>query len=376
MRSAEAPIFHQDPDGRAVLVTGANGSMGRHYVERLAKDTQVNALARRDEDVKALSQIPNVKGVKGDVTDLNSMRRVTENVGTIFHLATNLSLTDWDTNLRVNKEGTENLAQAANENGVDHVHLVSSVAACGGGHTEEFLTEKTPHHKSNAYGDTKWMQELIVFDGSNRFTASAIRPVNVIGDDIDVWTGAIVNVLSGIDVKDFKIGSVQEAINKLPVKLRPQRIKIPEPLLAFAMTKAIFAYVDIDNAIDLSIEASQNPKAVGEVFNAVDGNATWGEILNAYARGVLDQKTYKFSKFSTNSALGVAELATRIAARITGKDEIEQGANYLFRGQKYSTEKADTVLAHNHRVSLKESVANTKRYVDEHGQIRSKKIYK
>ena len=37
MRSAEAPIFHQDPNGRVPLVTGANGSMGRHYVRRLAQ---------------------------------------------------------------------------------------------------------------------------------------------------------------------------------------------------------------------------------------------------------------------------------------------------------------------------------------------------
>jgi len=44
-------------------------------------------------------------------------------------------------------------------------------------------------------------------------------------------------------------------------------------------------------------------------------------------------------------------------------------------GAKFSTQKADELLEHNHRVSLEESVVQTKQYVDFHGIIPSKKLY-
>jgi NAD(P)-dependent dehydrogenase (short-subunit alcohol dehydrogenase family) len=66
-----SPASAQQPQGtqRTVLVTGANSGIGRRITETLASEgTFVYAGARRAEDIAALSKIPNVQGVRLDVT--------------------------------------------------------------------------------------------------------------------------------------------------------------------------------------------------------------------------------------------------------------------------------------------------------------------
>lgn len=57
------------PTPRAVLVTGASSGIGRTIAERLAREGfYVYAGARQPEDIAALSAIPNMRGVRLDVT--------------------------------------------------------------------------------------------------------------------------------------------------------------------------------------------------------------------------------------------------------------------------------------------------------------------
>lgn len=54
---------------RAVLVTGASSGIGRKITERLAREGfHVYAGARQPDDIAALSRIPNVRGIRLDVT--------------------------------------------------------------------------------------------------------------------------------------------------------------------------------------------------------------------------------------------------------------------------------------------------------------------
>ncbi|MHB1330260.1 MAG: SDR family NAD(P)-dependent oxidoreductase [Gemmatimonadales bacterium] len=70
--SAQArPVYAQAPAsaGKAVLVTGASSGIGLAITERLAgKGYFVYAGARSADDIKALDAIPNVKGLRLDVT--------------------------------------------------------------------------------------------------------------------------------------------------------------------------------------------------------------------------------------------------------------------------------------------------------------------
>ncbi|MBL0940424.1 MAG: SDR family NAD(P)-dependent oxidoreductase [Gemmatimonadaceae bacterium] len=64
-----APLMAQATPQRAVLVTGASTGIGRTIAERLAREGfYVYAGARQADDIAALSKIPNMKGVRLDVT--------------------------------------------------------------------------------------------------------------------------------------------------------------------------------------------------------------------------------------------------------------------------------------------------------------------
>jgi len=64
-----AAIAAESPAQKAVLVTGASSGIGRNIAERLASEGYfVYAGARKDKDIKALSAIENIRGVRLDVT--------------------------------------------------------------------------------------------------------------------------------------------------------------------------------------------------------------------------------------------------------------------------------------------------------------------
>ena len=62
-------IAAESPAQKAVLVTGASTGIGRNIAERLASEGYfVYAGARKEQDIKALSTIENIQGVRLDVT--------------------------------------------------------------------------------------------------------------------------------------------------------------------------------------------------------------------------------------------------------------------------------------------------------------------
>ena len=64
-----AAIAVESPAQKAVLVTGASTGIGRNIDDRLASEGYfVYAGARKDKDIKALSAIENIQGVRLDVT--------------------------------------------------------------------------------------------------------------------------------------------------------------------------------------------------------------------------------------------------------------------------------------------------------------------
>lgn len=73
-----APALVAQAPRRAVLVTGASSGIGRKIAERLATEGfYVYAGARKAEDIAELSKIPNMKGVRLDVTSASDIAAAT-----------------------------------------------------------------------------------------------------------------------------------------------------------------------------------------------------------------------------------------------------------------------------------------------------------
>jgi len=116
-----------------VLITGASGFLGSHLCKRAVREGhEVRVLCRPTSSLSRLSEC-NVEKVFGDITDIDSLRRAVKDCEYVIHAAANVSYwrgeEDWQ--MKVNAEGTRNVARAAREARVTRLLHVSSVAAVG-----------------------------------------------------------------------------------------------------------------------------------------------------------------------------------------------------------------------------------------------------
>jgi nucleoside-diphosphate-sugar epimerase len=116
------------------LITGATGYIGTHLTLALAtQGIQVKALVRSESNCQQLMNHPEIELVRGDVTNIDSLKRAVDGCKAIFHLAAFAGIWTKDANRYhlVNVEGTKNLMSAATRSGVQKVVITSTAGVMG-----------------------------------------------------------------------------------------------------------------------------------------------------------------------------------------------------------------------------------------------------
>lgn len=186
------------------LVTGGTGFVGGHVVRTLRQQgLDVRVFVRPTSDMAALTGL-SVEAVRGDLTDLPSVRQAVRGMDLVFHVAADYRLWVPDPHRMhaTNVIGTVQLLQAAAEAGVKRIVYTSSAVtvACGGKvGTEALFVE--PRECRSTYQRTKVLAEQAVWELIRQgVPITIVNPSTPIGpgDRRPTPTGRlIVNYLTG-----------------------------------------------------------------------------------------------------------------------------------------------------------------------------------
>ncbi len=172
------------------LVTGATGFVGSALVKRLVKDGfQVRCLVRNADKAEKIS-LPGTEPVRGDLSDIASLRGICDGCDRVFHAGAKVS--DWGKRsefIKTNVEATRFLLEESQEASVKRFVFISSSTVVWRAnpfrpHTLDDIDESHPYPEKHTdfYNESKAEAERIVLEFNDTgMETVAIRPSNVWG---------------------------------------------------------------------------------------------------------------------------------------------------------------------------------------------------
>lgn len=180
--------------GKHVLVTGADGFIGSHLVQRLLKEgAQVRAFVYYNSfnswgwlDSFSKSQLKKIDIFTGDIRDPNGVLEATKGIDVIFHLAALIGIPfsyhSPDSYVDTNIKGTLNVLQAAKKENVKRIIHTSTSEVYG---TAQYapISEDHPINPQSPYAATKSAADSLVLSFYRSFDlpVTILRPFNTFG---------------------------------------------------------------------------------------------------------------------------------------------------------------------------------------------------
>ena len=226
-----------------VLVTGANGFIGRAVMERLLRDGYaVRAAIRKNADILP----PDVERADGDLSPDRDWSADLQGVDVVIHLAARVHVMrdtaadPLDEYRRVNVVGTVRLASSAAAAGVRRFVYVSTLKVNG---EAGRFTESSEPAPADPYAQTKCEAEIALrrIAQQHQLEVVIIRPPLVYGPGVQA---------------NFRL--LMRAIAR----------GIPLPLGAIRNQRSL---IGIDNLVDFIVTCVKHPAAANETFLVADG---------------------------------------------------------------------------------------------------------
>ena len=204
------------------LVTGGTGFVGSHLVRTLLeRDEQVRCLVRPTSRLDNLEDL-SVEFVTGDLRDLDSLRLAAKGCSVVYHCAADYRLWCKDPNemYQSNVEGSNNVMQAAFDEGVDRVVYTSTVGCLGLNANGEPANEETPVTIEDMIGHYK--RSKFLAEDRVREWATRGLPVVIVNPSTPVGELDIKPTPTGKIIVDFlrgkMFGYVDTGMNLIDVR--------------------------------------------------------------------------------------------------------------------------------------------------------------
>jgi UDP-glucose 4-epimerase len=261
-----------DINGASILVTGGCGLIGSTTIDLLLQENSPGRIVIFDNlnrgslaNVEWALRDPRVTLVRGDIRDVEAVRKVTRGMDAVIHMAT-LRITACAAEPRealgVMCDGSYNVIEAAHEAGVKKFVTASSASVYG--LADVFPTPESHHPYNNRtwYGASKVMLEGLLrsFNDMYGFPYVAHRYFNVYGPRMDIH------------------GKYTEVLIRWM-----DRIAAGQPPIILGDGKTTMDFVYIDDVARSNILALQSD-VTDEVFNVASGTET---SLNDLAAALL-----------------------------------------------------------------------------------------
>ncbi len=220
-----------------VLVTGASGFIGGYVAEELTRRGHVVVgMVRKDSDTALLAKLGAELRV-GDLTDPESLDRITKGVDAVIHLAAYYSFKGSKEKYQtINVWGTQLLMEAMLRNGVHRLIYCSSTEAMGPT-PEPPANEDSPCESSYEYGRSKFRAENLVREYRKKgIDFTIIRPSGIYGprnlDDVSYWfivslaNTWISNIVIGDGRKRVQFAHIDDVVQGFMLALEKPEVSI------------------------------------------------------------------------------------------------------------------------------------------------------
>jgi len=181
-------------DNKKVLITGSEGFLGSHLVERFLKENcDIKAFVFYNSfnswgwlDTLPPEKLKNIEVFTGDIRDQNFVRDVSKNVDIICHLAALIgipySYIAPESYIDTNVKGTLNILQAAEDFNIEKL-IITSTSETYGSALYVPIDEKHPYQPQSPYSASKIAADHIALSFYYSFNTpvSIIRPFNFYG---------------------------------------------------------------------------------------------------------------------------------------------------------------------------------------------------
>ena len=308
-------------DGTRILVTGGCGLIGSTTIDLLLREHQPEKIVILDNLARgSLSNVEDalkdsrVQLVRGDIRDADIVRRATEGMDAVIHMAA-LRITacaaDPREAMQVMCDGSFNVVDAAHHAGVRKVVAASSASVYG--LADHFPTREDHHPYNNRtwYGTSKVMLEGLLRSYHSMYALPyvALRYFNVYGPRMDIH------------------GKYTEVLIRWM-----ERISTGQAPLVFGDGEQTMDFIYIDDIARANVLALQSDQT-DEVFNVASGTETsLNQLAAALAKVMGSDLTPAYGpERSVNPVprrLASTEKAERLLGFRAGTD-LEQGLRRL-----------------------------------------------
>ncbi|MCU0367594.1 MAG: NAD-dependent epimerase/dehydratase family protein [Cyclobacteriaceae bacterium] len=169
-----------------IVVTGANGLLGSHILQKLVAEKQaVIALKKPDSNLDLVQNLTGVEWREADILDTEELLMAFEGASTVIHVAGYVSFNPRmrEKLFSVNETGTRNVVNACIKKNIKHLIHISSVAALGRQKGVHQINEDSKWDESDLnsdYAESKYRAELEVWRGHEEGLAVAMVNPSII----------------------------------------------------------------------------------------------------------------------------------------------------------------------------------------------------